>query len=100
MCALFGVIIISLVAVSVQRSFELQECEANVIDFISRLEAKDDMKKKAAAFFKKTAKYYLAKKHFTIKHQLGTLGEKDKIHIKDSMLEKLKTKKEFKECMQ
>jgi hypothetical protein len=97
-----------LIAVSVQRSFGLQECEANVsqtsytqvIDFISRLEAKDDIKKKAAAFFKKTARYYLAKKEFTNRYKQDALCDGDKRVIKDCLLEKLKTKQIFKECLQ
>jgi hypothetical protein len=64
------------------------------------LEAKDEIKKKAAAFFKKTAKYYLAKKSFQTKYHIGALTDKDKETMKDSLLEKLKAKKIFKECLQ
>jgi hypothetical protein len=65
-----------------------------------RLEAKDEIKKKAASFFKKTAKYYLATRKFYTKHQSGQLTDKDHDGIKDSLLEKLKAKKIFKECLQ
>jgi hypothetical protein len=71
-----------------------------VHDFISRLEAKDEIKKKAAAFFKQNARYYLAKKNFHTKHEVGAITDKDKEFIKNSLLEKLKAKKNFKECLQ
>ena len=58
------------------------------------------MKKKAALFFKKTAKYYLQKRRYENKYLDKNITEKDKCNLRDCLLEKLKSKKIFKECIQ
>jgi hypothetical protein len=64
------------------------------------LEAKDGIKRNAAAYFKKTAKYYLAKKHYIEHFENGLVTEEDKMQLKAKLLEKFKIKKLFKEAIQ
>lgn len=104
--ALAGIILISLITVSLQDFAKLEEYEGKVFDFISRMEAKAEITKEAGYYFHKTFKYFLEKKKFLriVRDKKKTIGiqqhQKMKKKLLDNLYNKLSHKRRFKNNLQ
>ena len=95
--ALSGNLLVALIIVGFQNKTELSIEEKNALNFIQRLEKKDDIKKFAASYFKSNFSFVIMKRKL-LRDELQ-INEKNKKKIIELAKENFEKRKKFKEAV-
>lgn len=102
LCAISGVVIVSLITVSIQSFCEFYPNEEKVAGFIDRINSKEEINRVVAKYFNWTFKFFVQKQKYL--RESNHWSKKQKLKVEKNLLflvsNQLKLKKKFKKTLQ